>query len=201
MMQAENLGANGAKPSWVDIATFVVLLLTLAAVALYTREAIVAIRLTRQALELDFRPYIRPLPYDRSIDIFIGRPVQIDVLFLNQGRRPARVSSRGSVTYSQSHLDNGSSKFVGLPAKFVWPGSGADKQSHVVISSDTVVDDKVRDDMNEGHGWLYVNVQVEYEQYMTRICYEYPFVTHALVLGTPRLCSDAASNCVDEGCK
>ena len=201
MARRESTDVSGAEPNWVDIATFVVLLLTLIAVAWYTREAVVAIKLTRQALELNYRPYIRPVPYDRSINISIGRPLQIDIHLLNLGRRPTRVSSRASVTYSYSHLDNGSPKFVDLSAKFVWPGSGADKESHVVITSDKLVDDKMRDDMNEGRGWLYVNIQVEYDEYTTRLCYEYPFITHSLVLGTPKLCSDAASNCVDEACK
>jgi hypothetical protein len=191
---------NRSAANWVDIATFAVLLLTLIAVALYTWEAMVAIRLTRQALETDFRPYIRPVPYDRSIALYSGRPIQIDVRFVNLGRRPTRVTSRGSVIYSEIHLDKGSRRFSELPAKFIWPGDSPDKETHVVINSDGVLDDKQRDDMNEGRGWLYVNVQVEYEHYTTGICYEYPFVTHALVLGTPKLCSGASSNCIDPEC-
>ncbi len=200
MPTSESQADNRSAANWVDIATFVVLLLTLIAVALYTWEAMVAIRLTRQALETDFRPYIRPVPYDRSIALYSGRPIQIDVRFVNLGRRPTRVTSRGSVIYSESHLVKGSPRFSELPAKFIWPGDSPDKETHVVINSDGVLDDKQRDDMNEGRGWLYVNVQAEYEHYTTRSCYEYPFVTHALVLGTPKLCSDASSNCIDAEC-
>src|SRR5215467_4499206 len=110
MAIGEDPGIDRPETNWVDIATFVVLLLTLVAVALYTWEAMIAIRLTRQALETDFRPYIRPVPYDRSIALYSGRPIQIDVRFANLGRRPARVTSRGSVIYSGSHLDEGSPK-------------------------------------------------------------------------------------------
>jgi hypothetical protein len=201
MAMGENPGVDRTKANWVDIATFIVLLLTLVAVALYTWEAMVAIRLTRQALERDFRPYIRPVPYDRSIALYGGRPIQIDVRLANLGRQPTRVTSRGSVIYSESHLDMGSPRLSELPAKFIWPGDSSDKEPHVVINSDEALDDKQRDDMNEGRGWLYVNVQVKYEQYMTRICYEYPFVAHALVLGNPKLCSDPSSNCVDADCR
>lgn len=200
MSTTENPGTDRTA-DWVDIATFVVLLLTLIAVSLYTWEAMVAIALTRQALETDFRPYIRPIPSDRSIALYSGRPIQIDVRFANLGRRPVLVTSRGSVTYSQSHLDKGSPRFSDLPARFIWPGDSPDKETRVEIDSNEVLDDKQRDDMNEGRGWLYLNVEVKYEHYMTRICYEYPFVTHALVLGNPRLCSDASSNCVDADCE
>jgi len=201
MSTTENPGADRTEANWVDIATFVVLLLTLIAVALYTWEAMVAIALTRRALETDFRPYIRPIPYDRSIALFSGRPIQVDVRFANLGRRSVCVRSRGSVTYSQSHLDKGSLRFSELPARFIWPGDSPDKETHVEINSNEVLDDKQREDMNEGRGWLYVNVEVKYEDYMTRICYEYPFVTHALVLGNPKLCSDTSSNCIDADCK
>jgi len=46
MSTTENPGADRTEANWVDIATFVVLLLTLIAVALYTWEAMVAIALT-----------------------------------------------------------------------------------------------------------------------------------------------------------
>jgi hypothetical protein len=105
------------QPNWVDkwtlytnIGTFAVLTATLLAVIVYVCEMRAANRLTRQAIEVQSRPYIKIIPdYPSNDSMFhpqANKPLQMKVLLFNKGKLPTRIRNRSVVIYSREHLDN-----------------------------------------------------------------------------------------------
>lgn len=197
------------KPNWVDIATSIVLVLTLLGIWDYACTARHSNELTNEALDFNTRPYIQITSSGdpSQLRIKAGQTLTMGVYLYNWGRLPARTRAQGIMRYSRTRLPNASNDGLRtLPEYYIWPGTYV---NGIPIGGDWVwpeSPDKLTDgditDIKVQRGWIYVEVEVSYRgRYITRICDEYPLKTDGPLLKEFALCSDPQSNCTDEECK
>jgi hypothetical protein len=182
----------------LSVATLVVLIATLVEVRWYTQDASIANSVSQQALEATTRPYLKLVPQGQLIDdLTAGRAIRMNIFIINYGKLPTVANARTAITYSRDALPA-----PGLASavirKLVWPeGDNAiiSAQAEQPLSAGDVTD------MKAGVGFVYLEAETNYRDYVTRVCWKYPLRTDAVLLGDPVLCDDPKANCTDEDCR
>jgi len=185
----DHQGTHTHKPNWVDISTLSVLAAILVVVSIYTCYAGRQNELTRQAIELNTRPYVKVIfepttfALDRKIPSGVANPQTMSIQFSikNTGKLPACASVQANATWespSKRREPHAPAANNALGRRFIFP----DQENGYLTAYDTrgMTAGDLVNLQNDKKGVFYVAVDVFYglscEQrpYVTRTCTAYP---------------------------
>ena len=155
-LRLKNFVYRFAKCSWKE-RRFVVEVLTLIVVSIYTYQAYRLTVLTQSSLQVATRPYIQiiPFPKEATFHPTADKPLQMAVYLFNTGRLPTRTLNHSVVRYSSKRLPNPGLSDNGA-TRWVWGDSQA-----IIYPSPTSLENLSAADianMKAGIGWVYVSV-------------------------------------------
>jgi hypothetical protein len=194
-------------PNLIDIWTAIVLTITMVAVVWYTWEADRQNEFNKRIIETASRPYLAVSAHEQGFTTAItsasagGMVPAIPFYVVNHGKLPADAHIRSAVAYSKTRMAS-------------VDGLGGVREKHRFIFSETSGDALVAlgrealtagqlADIQDGIGYIYLAVEVDYGNYYTMICEEFPIapaempaqgVKVSARLGAYSLCADPKSN-------
>jgi hypothetical protein len=197
----------GNRPNLIDIWTAIVLTITMVAVVWYTWEADRQNEFNKVIIETASRPYLAISAHEQGFTTAItsasagGAVPAIPFYVVNHGKLPADAHIRSAAAYSRTRM-------AGVD------GLGGVREKHRFIFSETAGDALVAlgrealtagqlSDIQNGIGYIYLAVEVDYGNYYTRICEEFPIAPEetplqgakvSARLGAYSLCADPKSN-------
>jgi hypothetical protein len=206
-MGEANEKAPGNRPNLIDIWTAIVLTITMVAVVWYTWEADRQNQFNQRIIETASRPYLAVSAHEQDFTTAItsaaagGAIPVVPFYVVNHGKLPADAHIQSAVAYSKTRMAS-------------VEGLGGVREKHRFIFSETSGDALVAlgrealtagqlADIDDGIGYIYLAVQVNYGNYYTRICEEFPIAPAENTsqgarlparLGAYALCADPSSN-------
>jgi hypothetical protein len=195
------------RPTAIDIWTAIVLTVTMVAVVWYTWEANRQNEFTKRAIETASRPYLAVSAHEQGFTTAItsssagGAIPVVPFYVVNHGKLPADAHIRSAVVYSKTRIPS----IDGLDGarekhRFIFSETSGD--ALVALGREALTSGQLSD-IQDGIGFIYLAVEVNYGNYYTRICEEFPIApaetaaqgTQASArLGAYSLCSDPKSN-------
>jgi hypothetical protein len=206
-MGVANQNNSGNRLSVIDVWTAIVMTITMVAVIWYTWEADRQNEFNKRIIETASRPYLAISAREQGFTTAItsasagGAIPVVPFYVVNHGKLPADAHIRSAVAYSKTRMAS-------------VDGLGGVREKHRFIFSETAGDALVAlgrealtsgqlADIQDGIGYIYVAVEVDYGNYYTRICEEFPIAPaenaptgtkSAARLGAYSLCADPSSN-------
>ena len=194
------------KTSAIDLWTAIVLTITMVAVIWYTWEADRQNQFNQRIIETASRPYLSVSAHEQGFSTSInsaaagGAIAVVPFHVINHGKLPADAHIQSSVVYSKSRL-GGIDGMGGIREKHRFIFSETNGDALVALGRDALTSGQLTDIQN-GIGFIYLAVEVNYGSYFTRICEEFPIAPAETAEGTripPRLgayslCADPKSN-------
>ena len=195
------------RPTAIDVWTAIVLTITMVAVVWYTWEADRQNEFTKRAIETASRPYLAVSAHEQGFTTAItsssagGAIPVVPFYVVNHGKLPADAHIRSAVVYSKTRIPS----IDGLDGarekhRFIFSETSGD--ALVALGREALTSGQLSD-IQDGIGFIYLAVEVNYGNYYTRICEEFPIApaetaaqgTKASArLGAYSLCSDPKSN-------
>lgn len=199
----------GSKSNFIDVCTLIVLTITMVAVVWYTWEADRQNQFNQRVIETASRPYLAVSAHEQGFSTSIrsasagGVIPVVPFYVVNHGKLPADAHIRSSVVYSKSRI-GGIDGLGGIREKHRFIFSETNGDALVALGRDALTSGQL-DDIQNGIGFIYLAVEVDYGNYFTRICQEYPIapsedsgpVRSGPQLGAYSLCADPKSNDAD----
>jgi hypothetical protein len=204
-------GANDTnRISLVDLWTAIVLTITMIAVVWYTWEADRQNQFNQRIIETASRPYLAITAHEQGFTTAItsaaagGAIPAVPFYVVNHGKLPADAYIKAAVAYSRVRipsidgLDGGRAKH-----RFIFSETSGD--ALVALGREALTGGQLAD-IQDGIGFIYLAVEVNYGSYYTRICEEFPIAPAETALQGAKtsarldaysLCSDPKSNDAD----
>ena len=165
-------------PNLIDIWTAIVLTITMVAVVWYTWEADRQNEFNKRIIETASRPYLAVSAHEQGFTTAItsasagGAIPVVPFYVVNHGKLPADAHISSAVAYSRTRMAS-------------VDGLGGVREKHRFIFSETSGDALVAlgrealtagqlADIQDGIGYIYLAVEVDYGNYYTTICEEFP---------------------------
>ncbi len=194
------------KSSAIEIWTAIVLTITMVAVIWYTWEADRQNQFNQRIIETASRPYLAVSAHEQGFSTSItsaaagGTIAVVPFYVVNHGKLPADAHVRSSVVYSKNRI-GGIDGMGGIREKHRFIFSETNGDALVALGRDALTSGQLAD-IQDGIGYIYLAVEVDYGNYFTRICEEFPIAAAensgatriAPRLGAYSLCSDPKSN-------
>jgi hypothetical protein len=192
-MGEANLKAPGNRPNLIDIWTAIVLTITMVAVVWYTWEADRQNQFNQRIIETASRPYLAVSAHEQGFTTAItsaaagGAIPVVPFYVVNHGKLPADAHIEGLGGVREKH-------------RFIFSETSGD--ALVALGREALTAGQLAD-IDDGIGYIYLAVQVNYGNYYTRICEEFPIAPAENTsqgarlparLGAYALCADPSSN-------
>jgi len=202
-----NEKARGNRPNAIEIWTAIVMTITMVAVVWYTWEADRQNEFNKRIIETASRPYLAISAREQGFTTSItsaaagGAIPVIPFYVVNHGKLPADAHIRSAVAYSKTRMASVDA-LGGVREKHRFIFSETNGDALVALGRDALTAGQLAD-IEDGIGYIYLAVEVDYGKYYTRICEEFPIAPaentpqgakSAARLGAYSLCADPASN-------
>jgi len=166
------------KPTAIDIWTAIVMTITMVAVVWYTWEADRQNELNKRIIETASRPYLAVTAHEQGFTTAItsasagGAIPVVPFSVVNHGKLPADAHIKSAVAYSKTRM----ASVDGLGGvrekhRFIFSETGGD--ALVALGREALTSGQLADIQN-GIGYIYLAVEVNYGNYYTMICQEFP---------------------------
>jgi hypothetical protein len=204
---SEATGINRAnKPNAIDIWTAIVMTITMIAVVWYTWEADRQNELNKRVIETASRPYLAVTAHEEGFTTAItsasagGAIPVVPFYVVNHGKLPADAHIRSAVAYSRTRMASVDG-LGGVREKHRFIFSETSGDALVALGREALTSGQLADIQN-GIGYIYLAVEVNYGNYYTMICQEFPIAPAetgtqsakpSARLGAYSLCADPKS--------
>src|SRR5271166_722561 len=166
------------KPNAIDVWTAFVLTITMVAVVWYTWEANRQNEFTKRAIETASRPYLAVSAHEQGFTTAItsasagGAIPVVPFYVVNHGKLPADAHIKSAVVYSKTRIPS----IDGLDGarekhRFIFSETSGDAQ--VALGREALTSGQLAD-IQSGIGFIFLAVEVNYGNYFTKICEEFP---------------------------
>ncbi len=162
----------------IDIWTAIVLTITMVAVVWYTWEADRQNQFNQRIIETASRPYLAITAHEQGFSTSIfsasagGAIAVVPFYVVNHGKLPAHAQIKSAVAYSQTRIPN-IDGIDGAREKHRFIFSETSGDALVAVGREALTPGQLAD-IQDGIGYNYLAVEVDYGSYYTVICEELP---------------------------